>query len=210
MILKILKKLNTGGITLTKQEIRNAVNTSKMNTMINDFADNNNTFNNLWHSGEDSKNRMGNREMILRFFAYKDLSYNNNTTVGTSQALDYYSAKSVYFDESKVENLKLYIENTLDFVKTLFGEQAFNKNNGTKSEKMLFDTVMLACSICIDKEVGLNGDMDIENNVQLKNNFLESNRDLFNGKYTSFSKVLERQEAFYNFLNSEIINGTSN
>ena len=69
---------------------------------------------------------------------------------------------------------------------------------------------MLACSICIDKEVGLNGDMDIENNVQLKNNFLESNRDLFNGKYTSFSKVLERQEAFYNFLNSEIINGTSN
>jgi hypothetical protein len=206
----IFERLNTGGITLTKQEIRNAVNTSKMNTMINDFADNNNTFNNLWHSGEDSKNRMGNREMILRFFAYKDLSYNNNTTVGTSQALDYYSAKSVYFDESKVENLKLYIENTLDFVKTLFGEQAFNKNNGTKSEKMLFDTVMLACSICIDKEVGLNGDMDIENNVQLKNNFLESNRDLFNGKYTSFSKVLERQEAFYNFLNSEIINGTSN
>lgn len=206
----IFERLNTGGITLTKQEIRNAVNTSKMNTMINDFADNNNTFNNLWHSGEDSKNRMGNREMILRFFAYKDLSYNNNTTIGTSQALDYYSAKSVYFDESKVENLKLYIENTLDFVKTLFGEQAFNKNNGTKSEKMLFDTVMLACSICIDKEVGLNGDMDIENNVQLKNNFLESNRDLFNGKYTSFSKVLERQEAFYNFLNSEIINGTSN
>ncbi len=206
----IFERLNTGGITLTKQEIRNAVNTSEMNTMINDFADNNNTFNNLWHSGGDSKNRMGNREMILRFFAYKDLSYNNNTTVGTSQALDYYSAKSVYFDKSKVENLKLYIENTLDFVKTLFGEQAFNKNNGTKSEKMLFDTVMLACSMCIDKEVGLNGDMDIENNVQLKNNFLESNRDLFNGKYTSFSKVLERQEAFYNFLNSEIINGTSN
>ena len=207
----IFERLNTGGITLTKQEIRNAVNTSKMNTMINDFADNNDTFNNLWHSGGDSKNRMGNREMILRFFAYKDLSYNNNnTTVGTSQALDYYSAKSVYFDESKVENLKLYIENTLDFVKTLFGEQAFNKNNGTKSEKMLFDTVMLACSMCIDEKIVLNGDMDIENNVQLKNNFLESNRDLFNGKYTSFSKVLERQEAFYNFLNSEIINGTSN
>ena len=162
------------------------------------------------YSKEDSKNRMGNREMILRFFAYKDLSYNNNTSVGTSQALDYYSAKSVYFDESKVKNLKLYIENTLDLVKKLFGEQAFNKNNGTKSEKMIFDTVMLACSMCIDKEVCLNGDMDIENNVQLKNDFLESNRDLFNGKYTSFSKVLERQEAFYNFLNSEIINGTSN
>ena len=206
----IFERLNTGGITLTKQEIRNAVNTSKMNTMINDFADNNDTFNNLWHSKEDSKNRMGNREMILRFFAYKDLSYNNNTSVGTSQALDYYSAKSVYFDESKVKNLKLYIENTLDLVKKLFGEQAFNKNNGTKSEKMIFDTVMLACSMCIDKEVCLNGDMDIENNVQLKNDFLESNRDLFNGKYTSFSKVLERQEAFYNFLNSEIINGTSN
>ena len=206
----IFERLNTGGITLTKQEIRNAVNTSKMNTMINDFADNNDTFNNLWHSKEDSKNRMGNREMILRFFAYKDLSYNSNTSVGTSQALDYYSAKSVYFDESKVKNLKLYIENTLNLVKKLFGEQAFNKNNGTKSEKMIFDTVMLACSMCIDKEVCLNGDMDIENNIQLKNDFLESNRELFNGKYTSFSKVLERQEAFYNFLNSEIINGTSN
>ena len=39
----IFERLNTGGITLTKQEIRNAVNTSKMNTMINDFADNNDT-----------------------------------------------------------------------------------------------------------------------------------------------------------------------
>lgn len=203
----IFERLNTGGITLTKQEIRNAVNTSKMNTMINDFADNNNTFNNLWHSGEDSKNRMGNREMILRFFAYKDLSYNNNTTVGTSQALDYYSAKSVYFDESKVENLKLYIENTLNLVQKIFGNKAFNKYNSTKSEKMLFDTVMLACSICIDKEVDFNRD-DIEKNVKLKNDFLELNKELFNGKYTSFGRVLERQEAFYNFLSSEIINGT--
>lgn len=205
----IFERLNTGGITLTKQEIRNAVNTSKMNTMINDFADNNDTFNNLWHSGGDSENRMGNREMILRFFAYKDLSYNNNTTVGTSQALDYYSAKSVYFDESKVENLKLYIENTLDLVQKLFGDKAFNKFNSKKSEKMLFDTVMLACSICIDKEVDFNRDyIDIEKNVKLKNEFLELNKELFNGKYTSFGRVLERQEAFYNFLSSEIIDGT--
>ena len=147
--------------------------------------------------------------MILRFFAYKDLSYNKNTSVGTSQALDYYSAKSVYFDESKVKNLKLYIENTLNLVQKLFGDKAFNKYNTTKSEKMLFDTVMLACSIYIDNAVDFNrDDIDIEKNVKLKNDFLELNKDLFNGKYTSFGKVLERQEAFYNFLRSEIINGT--
>ena len=147
--------------------------------------------------------------MILRFFAYKDLSYNKNTTVGTSQALDYYSAKSVYFDELKVKNLKSYIESTLDLVQKLFGDKAFNKYNSTKSEKMLFDTVMLACSICIDKEVDFNRDyIDIEKNVKLKNEFLELNKELFNGKYTSFGRVLERQEAFYNFLSSEIIDGT--
>ena len=205
----VFERLNTGGITLTKQEIRNAINTSEMNAMINDFADNNDTFNHLWQTRDDSKNRMGNREMILRFFAYKDLSYNKNTSVGTSQALDYYSAKSVYFDESKVKNLKLYIENTLNLVQKLFGDKAFNKHNTTKSEKMLFDTVMLACSIYIDNAVDFNrDDIDIEKNVKLKNDFLESNKDLFNGKYTSFGKVLERQEAFYNFLRSEIINGT--
>ena len=203
----VFERLNTGGITLTKQEIRNAINTSEMNAMINDFADNNDTFNHLWQTRDDSKNRMGNREMILRFFAYKDLSYNKNTSVGTSQALDYYSAKSVYFDESKVKNLKLYIENTLNLVQKLFGDKAFNKYNTTKSEKMLFDTVMLACSIYIDNAVDFNRD-DIEKNVKLKNDFLELNKDLFNGKYTSFGKVLERQEAFYNFLRSEIINGT--
>lgn len=205
----VFERLNTGGITLTKQEIRNAINTSEMNAMINDFADNNDTFNHLWQTRDDSKNRMGNREMILRFFAYKDLSYNKNTSVGTSQALDYYSAKSVYFDESKVKNLKLYIENTLNLVQKLFGDKAFNKYNTTKSEKMLFDTVMLACSIYIDNAVDFNrDDIDIEKNVKLKNDFLEMNKDLFNGKYTSFGKVLERQEAFYNFLRSEIINGT--
>lgn len=205
----VFERLNTGGITLTKQEIRNAINTSEMNAMINDFADNNDTFNHLWQTRDDSKNRMGNREMILRFFAYKDLSYNKNTSVGTSQALDYYSAKSVYFDESKVKNLKLYIENTLNLVQKLFGDKAFNKYNTTKSEKMLFDTVMLACSIYIDNAVDFNrDDIDIEKNVKLKNDFLELNKDLFNGKYTSFGKVLERQEAFYNFLRSEIINGT--
>ena len=205
----VFERLNTGGITLTKQEIRNAINTSEMNAMINDFADNNDTFNHLWQTRDDSKNRMGNREMILRFFAYKDLSYNKNTSVGTSQALDYYSAKSVYFDASKVKNLKLYIENTLNLVQKLFGDKAFNKYNTTKSEKMLFDTVMLACSIYIDNAVDFNrDDIDIEKNVKLKNDFLELNKDLFNGKYTSFGKVLERQEAFYNFLRSEIINGT--
>lgn len=205
----VFERLNTGGITLTKQEIRNAINTSEMNAMINDFADNNDTFNHLWQTRDDSKNRMGNREMILRFFAYKDLSYNKNTSVGTSQALDYYSAKSVYFDESKVKNLKLYIENTLNLVQKLFGDKAFNKYNTTKSEKMLFDTVMLACSIYIDNAVDFNrDDIDIEKNVKLKNDFIELNKDLFNGKYTSFGKVLERQEAFYNFLRSEIINGT--
>ncbi|HFI0451464.1 TPA: DUF262 domain-containing protein [Streptococcus suis] len=212
----VFERLNTGGIQLTKQEIRNALNTGYMNSMINKFADENEVFNNLWSLG-NSKNsrksskkpvdRMEKREMILRFFTYKDLLY-NNVSMGTLQALDYYSSKSVDFSKEKVYSLESYLKDTLILVESLFGNQAFSKKSNTKSEKMIFDTVMLACSKLLDDGEVVNSIRSIESNIELKNLFIEKDKKIFNGKYTALSNVKERQEKFYDFLKSEIINGS--
>ncbi len=76
MILKIVfERLNTGGIKLSQQEIRNALNSGELNDLINKIGDTNDNFfiimelsqKNLSQIEKDI-DRMDNREMVLRFF----------------------------------------------------------------------------------------------------------------------------------------------
>ena len=41
---------------------------------------------------------------------------------------------------------------------------------------------------------------DIETNNNLKNDFFEEKSEVFNGKYTSLTKVIERVTLFHDFL----------
>jgi len=199
----VFERLNTGGIKLSPQEIRNATNVGNINNIVNLLGDNNNKFKIMINyprgiPNEDSVDRMFDRELVLRFFAYKD-ALTNNIRRGTRDILDSYAKLSIDKTEDESEELKLYFEQIIDIVYGLFGEQGFSRNN--KFEKMIYDTVMLTISNVIDNNVNLDLSYDnVEQNNYIKNNFFAEFDDSFNGKYTSMGKVNERIELFYNFL----------
>lgn len=211
----VFERLNTGGIKLSQQEIRNALDSSDVNKMINSLGDANEQFLLAWNYPKPLKqikkdiDRMDSREMILRFFAYKD-SMINNAKKGTKTTLDLYSSRVAKYGKEKSIQLEKYFTTTLNIAIILFGLEAFNKKQGSKSEKMIFDTVMLACSLIVDNEqehdiLKKEREYDRDKNNELKNDYFEKNIDLFNGKYTSLSKVSERYEKFYEYMILEFI-----
>ena len=213
----VFERLNTGGIKLSQQEIRNALNSGELNDLINKIGDTNDNFLLSWNYPknlsqiEKDIDRMDNREMVLRFFAYKD-SLVNETRKGTRTTLDMYAEKGSKFDRKQTEKLEVYFEKTLELANLLFGTEAFNKKEGTKPEKMIYDTVMLACSKLVDNGnvleiINNRGQINYHKNNELKNGYFEKHKELFNGKYTSLSKVEERYMNFYLYMVSHIVEG---
>lgn len=209
----VFERLNTGGIKLSAQEIRNAANTGIMNSMINDLGDKSESFRKMikypknHYMGEDFIDRMADREMVLRFFAYKD-AIQNNIKLGTKDLLDTYAKLSISKGEKEVEALRKYFETVTDKVFSLFGEKGYSRS--TKSEKIIFDTIMLSVSKVLDREDTFSSKFtNVDKNNELKDSFFEENKDIFNGKYTSLKKVYERVLLFHSFLVTEKENDNS-
>ncbi|MDR1822637.1 DUF262 domain-containing protein [Lactococcus lactis] len=201
----VFERLNTGGIRLTPQEIRNAANIGTMNSMINDLGDNFNEFKEMIKYPKDYQSlqndeidRMADREMVLRFLAYKDAIINNEKK-GTKYLLDTYAKLSISKTEGETEDIKNYFKAVTLQVYDLFGGSGYSRSH--KSEKMIYDTIMLSVSKLIDNGDSISSKFtDVSTNNRLKDEFFEKNETIFNGKYTSLNKVNERVESFYSFL----------
>ena len=71
---------------------------------------------------------------------------------------------------------------------------------------------MLACSKLVDNGnvleiINNRGKINYHKNNELKNGYFEKHKELFNGKYTSLSKVEERYMNFYLYMVSHIVEG---
>lgn len=86
----IFHRLNTGGIKLTNQEIRNALYNGKFNTKIKDFNKYSN-WRKLLGLKKDKKYRLSKEELILRFFSFYDLK--DKYEGGLSKFLNDYMSK---------------------------------------------------------------------------------------------------------------------
>lgn len=200
----VFERLNTGGIKLSPQEIRNAANVGYVNSMINDLGDNCQEFKIMIRHPKSIENatevidRMGDREMVLRFFAYKDAIQNNHKR-GTKYLLDTYAKLAISKTQEETSDLRAYFISVTEMVYKLFGNRGYSRFS--KSEKMIFDTIMISISIIIDNRESINMKFtDIETNNNLKNDFFEEKSEVFNGKYTSLTKVIERVTLFHDFL----------
>lgn len=203
----VFERLNTGGIKLSAQEIRNAANIGTMNSMINDLGDNFIEFKTMIKypknigDYDNSIDRMADREMVLRFFAYKD-AIENNERKGTKYLLDTYARLAITKSSEDTEELRKYFSNIVLTVYSIFGPKGYSRAN--KAEKMIFDTIMLSVSSVLDNGEKISMKFTDENtNNKLKDAFFKENELIFNGKYTSITKVLERVNLFYSFLTKD-------
>lgn len=197
----VFERLNTGGIELSYQEIRNAMYSSDFNDALTKMAENK-SFRELWGDlSDESYKRMEDCELVLRFFAYKS-ACKHNIAKSTMNILDLYSERAKEFNLNNINELKELFFSTLNLVNYMFGNTAFkSEENSNRSEKMIYDAVMLSCAELIEEGIAFKL-RTIEQSILIEEKFkcINENKIKFNGKYTSIKNVKDRVELLKSYL----------
>ncbi|HAT13183.1 MAG TPA: hypothetical protein DCS91_06075, partial [Microcoleaceae bacterium UBA11344] len=155
---KTFERLNTGGVDLSQQEVRNCLYYGKFDSLLIELA-RHPIFAKAWgipiddNSPELSTNtlykKMEDAELVLRFFALRNVEYFRN---GMEGFLDLYMMKSLGFSERDIEFLKDVFLQTLNLAHQIYEESLFKpfepKSGNWKktSYKAYYDAVMVGFS----------------------------------------------------------------
>lgn len=153
---QIFERINTSGKALNAQEIRNCVYQGGMNTLLQELNGNEE-----WRSfcGKEEDKRMLDMELILRYFAIYDL-YKNNLSRATKfvlkKVMNDYMRDRVMLSEEDKERLYGQFTNTIHFICTNLGEEAFfNLQNDLETLRRklyptIWDSIMVATTIALE------------------------------------------------------------
>ncbi|MBN3886993.1 MAG: DUF262 domain-containing protein [Nostoc sp. JL34] len=216
MLLKQLafERLNTGGIALSQQEVRNCLYYGKFNQLLLDLATNS-IFAEAWEIPLDSKlklvqnnlyKKMEDAELVLRFFALRHV---NDFRRGMEGFLDLYMIKSLKFSDEDIDILKNIFIKTVDLAHKIYAENLF-KPFDPKTEtwkdsayKAYYDAVMVGLSRHLDE-----ADILVEQKPRVieetKKLFIEDKSKLFTGAGRTKADIQKRIRLFDDML-SQII-----
>jgi len=165
---EVFQRLNTGGVSLNDQEIRNSAYPGPLNNLILKLSDNN-TFQKLLGilNKEESTiyQEMKDVELVLRFFTFFENPSHFSGDI--SRKMSEYMRKNQRMDRSKLEILKSKFNSTIRIVDKLFGNYAFKRwRPETHSWKKkitspLFDAVMFSCVECIGVRIPTSFDKEV-------------------------------------------------
>ncbi|MEL6750040.1 MAG: DUF262 domain-containing protein [Pseudomonadota bacterium] len=141
----VFQRINTGGLTLNKQEIRNAMAKKADRKLLQEISEHN-----LMRKlmGDLSK-RMMDQELVLRFWAFFYLDYFNKKYSKTfSTFLDHAMEQFKKTNHDEREKFKSVFEQALSRCDQLFGETAFQKTKEKKGmrykNRSLFEVWMVS------------------------------------------------------------------
>jgi hypothetical protein len=156
----VFERLNTGGVKLERQEIRNALYRGPFNALLEELS-RSDEFRETWglpryDPAEVENNaslledplfaKMGDTELVLRFFALRHVGYYRN---GMQGFLDLYMRRATRFDEQDIEELRAIYTRTLNLARRVFGDLLFRTYDpeqdawDTKPHKAFHDAVMI-------------------------------------------------------------------
>ncbi len=207
LIRMVFERLNTGGVSLSAQESRNALLGGKFNDMCKRLAENE-VFNKSWNFkskkyynqynlfGEKIENEynyysslIDNSEIILRFFAYRQLP-ENDYDLNLTKYLDLYLKSANCFSEMLIAKLEqLYID-TLNFAYELFEGKPFRIRATGIPTLLIYDPLMQVLSNLLEYK-----DKIIDNKRVICNEIyklFKDKRNVFNGKITHKAMIRER------------------
>ena len=125
---EVFQRLNTGGVRLNPQEIRNSAYPGPLNDLILDLSENK-QFHRLL--GVKIKHRstiyqeMRDAEFVLRYFTFRDTWQDFKGSM--KRLMDRYMADNQHMPKNKIEELKQDFMNTVQVVERGFGEFAFRR-----------------------------------------------------------------------------------
>jgi len=212
----VFERLNTGGIELSAQEIRNCILQSDFNNLLIELS-RYDIF--RWSMGlpyfseEEELGRgkitqyrmyqkMEDVELILRFFALRHVEH---YTKGMKGFLDLYMARAKNFNDSDIDYLRTLFYRTIYLAYQIYGDLAFrpfstkNMQWEKKPQKAFWDSVMVGLSNFLDYEGYLKYRSDIITE-KTKELFLNNPEGTFTGRGNSKKDVEERLTKFRDML----------
>jgi uncharacterized protein with ParB-like and HNH nuclease domain len=168
----IFERINSGGLQLNQQEIRNAIFQYPINEAINqlnDFSDWRKLF-----GSSTPHTRMRDNEMILRFLALDNLNINtySKESLNMVELLNDFLSNNKTASISAIELIKDKFIQTIEIVVQLFGFEIFRTNiqNLHVSQKFYattYDAIMLAISYAKKRGIDFDKITDIEQKVKI-------------------------------------------
>ncbi|MBI4307052.1 MAG: DUF262 domain-containing protein [Chloroflexi bacterium] len=149
---EVFKRLNTGGIRLNPQEIRNSTYPGPLNDLILQLSEHT-----RFHALLGITNRqrsaifleMRDAEFVLRFFTFRDNW--EEFSKGMQPSMDQFMALNQRMGRQELDDLKTSFLNTIDAVAAGFGDKAFQRWETSRQKwrsqvlASLFDAQMFAC-----------------------------------------------------------------
>ena len=216
----VFERLNTGGITLNGQEIRNALYAGHGNRMCIELSKNK-LFQKLWGIIEVDENliydnqefdeydivlknmlykRMGDVELVLRFFSMRFI---NDFNTSLDLFLDNTLINLNRYSKDELKQLEKLFYKTIDNAYNLFGDKAFcfyKDNKWGNPTRMIYDPMMQVLS-----QFNINkNSIDIQNNINKLADFYNKEIVLFDGKRQSKENIKNRINAINDFINNNI------
>lgn len=182
---EVFQRLNTGGVRLNAQEIRNSAFPGNLNDRIVNLSEGT-TFHNMLGVKSKTKSRlyqeMKDVELVLRFFALKDNW--RNYAGGLKNILDTYMDENRNMDMREVDLLSKEFGGTIEKVEIIFGSDGSFRRWLPESGKWkqqvsapLYDSQMFACYKKGKQKIAENKDSILKDYIKLfteDNEFTES------------------------------------
>ncbi|NET62270.1 MAG: DUF262 domain-containing protein, partial [Symploca sp. SIO2E6] len=130
----IFKRINTGGVPLSNQEIRHALNPGKGAKFLAKLAASQ-EFKQVVQLGESKKKRMDDREFILGFLAFRLTSYKNYQDGNRDSFLSEALFKANKLEDEELSVIEIDFHKAMIAVVEIFGDYAFRKIYKKKKRK---------------------------------------------------------------------------
>ncbi|MBF0628320.1 MAG: DUF262 domain-containing protein [Magnetococcales bacterium] len=155
----IFKRINTGGLPLSSQEIRHALNQGAIIPMLKEMAESE-EFRRAVNNGIKEKDRMADRECVLRFFAFVHTEpehYNDRIKDFDNFLSEAMTDLNKLTDQERLR-LKERFLRSMEIASRLFGQKAFRKQTRTSSfgfpiNKSLFESWSVNLDALTDPQV---------------------------------------------------------
>lgn len=169
----VFKRINTGGLPLSAQEIRHALNQGKAAGLLEELAGKK-AFRTAVGKGISGK-RMADRECVLRFLAFKmkspeDYPANQDFDFFLSQQM----AKLNELDAEKRASLARHFERAMEAAAKIFGEDAFRKRYRKEAPRNPINKALFeAWSVNLDRLDDENVEKLAQKGEELRTRFIE-------------------------------------
>ncbi|MFG9521510.1 DUF262 domain-containing protein [Pseudomonas aeruginosa] len=117
---EVFERLNTGSTELTEQEVRNSIYHGNFNDLIKDLAQHA-PFREMLALPEKHQRNMKAEEMVLRFFAYRDLANETDYSGSYTEYLNKYMEQNRALPPPRLHELAQIFYQTVDLILNILG-----------------------------------------------------------------------------------------